>query len=949
MPRSKAVQYRFTRGELDPELQGRSDVDFYYSSAERIRNAFVLPQGSVTRRPGLEYKATLRNTIALATALIGADPDLRNTNSGIQLPFLDDNVITGSNFYTTTTAIGTIDPYVVFRYDIGSLQNVAFFDLLRVKLSTGSTTEFIAQKSDDDISWSNLSSPTETQHQMLVDTTERNYRFAVDDNVRYLRLVKIGGTDLGAAVISLIESDVWIDTGITAESRLTSFEFNDQQAYQMLWTDRNLAVYKDGILQANVTSPYTAQIGDELSVMNYTQSNDVGIFFQENVKPYELIRQGGDNLWTFRIIEFSNIPKHEYVINNTNPATTLTFSGASGIVTATAAAATFTGVSDVGKYISGEGGRARIIKFTSTTVVTVFIEIPFFSNVLASGTWVYEKGWEDLWSDARGFPRCGTFYRGRLLMAGFKSRPATLVASAIDDIFNYDLGTLLADEAFDITIDSDKANVIYHLVSHDNLEIFTNNSEIVIKTDETFSPTGKTKFSRQSSQGTKLEIRPDEIENGGTIYVQKGGKSVSEFIFSDTVLAYTNNKLSLVSSHLLNDVIDASLRGDTSTEEASYYSLVNAGGQLIVATILKEQEVIAFSEQITDGNFKNVIAVVDDIYCVVERTINGATVRYFEKLTFDRKTDASKYLLASDSSIDGTKYATASITPSAPNGGTAADVNDGSLITFLTTTVSISTTDNYVAFSFDLGSNQSVDYIDLQLLSITAGSTNEFQIEYSTDNFSSDINAASKIINLTTTAGDFEIPIGASTRYIRLIRNGTTDLGTAKISIAEGTVHLDKSVTVSGLDYLEGKSVWTIIDGSAYGPETIVSGSITLDKEPQTDLEIGLDYDVTIKTNPVESPQQVGPLIGNRKSISEIIVNLYNTQHILINGFSPFKQTLSTSSSSTTIDKTPESHTGRFRMIGFRGWDDLGQITITQDYPYSMTLLNLGFYFNFGK
>lgn len=55
----RSVQTSFTAGEIDPRLDARIEVARYYSAAAALRNVLVLPQGGVTRRPGLRHIATL--------------------------------------------------------------------------------------------------------------------------------------------------------------------------------------------------------------------------------------------------------------------------------------------------------------------------------------------------------------------------------------------------------------------------------------------------------------------------------------------------------------------------------------------------------------------------------------------------------------------------------------------------------------------------------------------------------------------------------------------------------------------------------------------------------------------------------------------------------------------------------------------------------------------------
>lgn len=48
----KTIQQNFANGELNPKMQGRSDVDMYYKSAQKMRDVATTPYGGFVRRPG---------------------------------------------------------------------------------------------------------------------------------------------------------------------------------------------------------------------------------------------------------------------------------------------------------------------------------------------------------------------------------------------------------------------------------------------------------------------------------------------------------------------------------------------------------------------------------------------------------------------------------------------------------------------------------------------------------------------------------------------------------------------------------------------------------------------------------------------------------------------------------------------------------------------------------
>jgi len=53
------IQTNFTAGEFDPLLRARIDLEQYRAAAKELTNVVCLPQGGVTRRPGLQYIDTI--------------------------------------------------------------------------------------------------------------------------------------------------------------------------------------------------------------------------------------------------------------------------------------------------------------------------------------------------------------------------------------------------------------------------------------------------------------------------------------------------------------------------------------------------------------------------------------------------------------------------------------------------------------------------------------------------------------------------------------------------------------------------------------------------------------------------------------------------------------------------------------------------------------------------
>jgi hypothetical protein len=91
---------------------------------------------------------------------------------------------------------------------------------------------------------------------------------------------------------------------------------------------------------------------------------------------------------------------------------------------------------------------------------------------------------------------------------------------------------------------------------------------------------------------------------GSTLFIQRQGKALQEFVFSDSVQAYTSAKISLLSSHLLKSPEEMAVRVSTSTDEGDRLLIVNGDdGSIACYTLLRSQNVIAPSEWTTDGEF----------------------------------------------------------------------------------------------------------------------------------------------------------------------------------------------------------------------------------------------------------------------------------------------------------------------------------------------------------
>ena len=469
--------------------------------------------------------------------------------------------------------------------------------------------------------------------------------------------------------------------------RLVPFEFSTTQSYMLLFVNNRMYVYKGGVLQTGInggsddyltTSIASANIG----TMNWTQSADTLIIVQEDMAPKKIVRGGSHSTWTISDISFDFTPKYAFTLSTSEPSGTLTPSAVDGNVTLTASASVFAS-GNINDYVESKDGigRARIIDYTSATSVKAIVEVPFFStDAIANGDWVLETDYVDAWSSTYGYPRSCVFHEGRLYFGGSKTLPTGVWASRVNDFFDFNPGEGLDDDGIFFTIDTDQMNAINGIVSGRDLQLFTKGGEFYLPQSDLNPITPSNVVVRPSTRrGSKDGIRP-VIAESGTLFIQRSGKSLREFNFSDVELSYISNNISLLSSHLLKAPSDMALRRATSTDEGDLLLIVNGtDGNLTTYSILKGQQVVAPSSQTTDGDFINVGVDVDTVYFVVKRSINGSTVYYVEKWNDDFTLDSAVQYstvagnLPGSTSISGLTHLEAKSVKVINNGRTLAD------------------------------------------------------------------------------------------------------------------------------------------------------------------------------------------------------------------------------------------------------------------------------------
>ena len=184
-----------------------------------------------------------------------------------------------------------------------------------------------------------------------------------------------------------------------------------------------------------------------------------------------------------------------------------------------------------------------------------------------------------------------------------------------NDFFNFDLGEGFDDDAIFVVLDTDQLNAVTGLAAGRRLHVLTSGGEHVVP-ESPVTP-GSITMPQESSFGSKA-IKPVVID-GSVIFVHRKGKQIREFRHSFVEDAFSSQSLTLLAPQLFDSPVDMAALKGTDKEDANYVYVVNSDGTVAVMLTERQQQLAAWAQWTTDGNFKSVAVVDDETYFLVQR------------------------------------------------------------------------------------------------------------------------------------------------------------------------------------------------------------------------------------------------------------------------------------------------------------------------------------------
>ena len=670
---------------------------------------------------------------------------------------------------------------------------------------------------------------------------------------------------------------------LPAECRLIPFVFSDDEIAIIALSNNRMDVYNISgtALSSNITTNCnwtTAQLFE----LNFAQFADT-IFITHRDNPIRKIFR--TSATAFEVQAFAFDTDDSITVNSTNKSKQPFYKYADGSIsvtlsahatgagrTLTASASAFTSAY-VNTYLEVNKKQVFVTGFTSATVLTVTV----IEDAGSAGPHFDWK--EQTISAIKGFPQAVTFHNNRLWLGGIKSRPSSVLASTISEYFNFDTATGQADESIDLDIAGSEINEVRHFLSGKDLQVFTDGGEYYIprSNDNTITP-GNIAVLRQTPYGIG-RTSPVMFDQAAG-FVQKNGKSVREFVYSDIEDGYKSTSVSILAEHLIDSPKQIAIIKGNFTRPEQYALFLNSGsvhnGSIALFHSVRDEKIAGWGLWSTKTNdfFHSIIALNEFLVVACKRQLNGSTVYTLEKFADDDS-------LTLDCSLTSTVSQRGSPLVKGASQSGSVLITDGF------------TSNPLVNETFSIAGNATV--YTIQAITNNGGGTYTLNLDKT----------------LAATPADDAV--------ITLIK-----------------VHLH---SVNGI--YTNESVNCVEGNSSLGAFTVsASDTITLTNPHATGVKIGFNYTPVIETMPIDKELPEGPLTGQPRRISRAIIDINSALDLTVKAADTTSKSLVVQQVNFTggSDLTPVTAKKEFFFLGY---SQSPTVTLSQDDPLPIKILGM--------
>ncbi len=729
----------------------------------------------------------------------------------------------------------------------------------------------------------------------------------------------------------------------TKSVRLIEFIYSADQTYVIELGDQYIRFIKQGVQILSGGLPYevaTTYLEAELFDIQFVQSGNVVILVHPNHPPASLTRIADDN-WSLANISFTpdiSAPTIASVTPQGTPgSTTYTYVAtavkdetfdeslpSAEVATATGAAILNTtdfnrvtinavaGATEYNVYRQRNGvfGFIGIVKSSGGSIV--FDDIGYVPDESDS-----PPNERNPFNAVGDYPSTVTFFQQRLTFANTDNNPEKVWASRIGDPYNFTYSSPLQDDdSVTFSITGRQVNEVRHLVEIGRLVALTSGGEWTIDGDASGTLLPNAINVKQQGYAGSATLRPI-IVNNNALYVQARGSIVRDLRYQFESDGYVGNDLTIFAAHLFDNyqVVDWAYQQIPNSNAW----LVRDDGMMLGLTYVKEQSVWGWHKHATDGKFESITTVpegsLDAVYCLVRRTINGATKRYIERFESRQFTDigTDAFFVDSGLSYDG-RNTNAALTM------TLTTASDWKYETTKTLTASAG---YFVAG--DVG-----NHIELQLYDL-------------------DENIVDRLRCVITGY--------TSPTVVSVINERDVPADYQAVALNTWAKAVDE---IAGLDHLDGKLLSVLADGNVlYGGEadglaadvaryTVTAGSITL-QYPYTIIHAGLPYTSTMETLDIDVFSGTETITEKKKLVGKVTLHFDETRGVKAGIDEDHLNEIKQKDADGDWREPIEPFTGKTEITLNSKYNNNGRTVVQQTLPLPATILAISPTFTLGR
>lgn len=246
---------------------------------------------------------------------------------------------------------------------------------------------------------------------------------------------------------------------------------------------------------------------------------------------------------------------------------------------------------------------------------------------------------------ANDYPGAVTYHEQRRWFAGTINKPQSIWATRNGTDSNLTSSVPSRDDdGLEFRIAAQQQNAIRHLVPLVDLIALTAGGEFRIFADgQPFITPSSLSIKPQSYSGSS-KVQP-ALTAASALYVQAQGSRVRELAYDPQGQGtYRSLDVSLFAPHLFNGYSVTELAYARAPDQTLW--AVRSDGVLLGLTYVPDQQVFGWHQHSTGGQFESAAVIPeggeDVLYVVVNRSVNGRTVRYIERLVTSVLTDPNE-------------------------------------------------------------------------------------------------------------------------------------------------------------------------------------------------------------------------------------------------------------------------------------------------------------------